>query len=499
MSSLPVLEQEQYVDREDQVGLLRRAINYIRLSGPVFQTIYEWTGIPGIGKTVLVELLRDLCVEIGVPYAHIDFDPDHNPTASRYATEPVLLIKGLFAQLGRQKAVELEQAVAYYQQLPSGDTYQRDMALDEVVRAFRRYVHQLLEKDPVVFLFDSTDQASPIVLVWLEEYIVSLLSQNGRCLFVFVGRTPLHWRRFEVRRRVRTDKLMAFEPRLVRQQFEKDRKHPKLIVLSERVHRMTNGHPMGNAVVLRRLGELADAGKEINEETFSTYEPELLDDLVHEVINGYVFQGVREELANACRAVALLRQFDVILLRRVLSEHVPDFKEYPRDAYGGLLGLLHTTHLVEWNDARKGYEIDPTLRRILGRHTRERNPKLYVQINQAALEVYRDWIERVEDNRSVYIIEELYHQACLGRTINSRADLRIKLAEQLRAHLNNHYTQGDPELLASALERLDKGLERDEELWQDDVIGGGGVAYLREIIAAHKKQVEQRANITKAG
>lgn len=489
MNALPSFERK-YVNREEEINLLKRTINYIRLSGPVFQTIYEWTGIPGIGKTVLIELLYDLCTRMGVPYAHLDFDPECNPHAQQYDTEPILIIKELFVQLGKEKSVELEEAFTQYRQLPAEATHQREQALDEAVLAFRRYIYQLLEKDPVVFLFDTTDKALPAVLSWLEEKLIAFLSQNGRCLFVFAGRTPLHWRRFEVRRRVRTGKLTAFEVRFVREQFEQERKHPKLIRLSERVHHLTDGHPMSSALILNRLSQMADEGKEVDEETYATYEPELLDDLVREVIDGYIFKDVKPALANACRAIALLRQFDVILLRRVLSEYVPDFKDYPKDAYGSLLGLLHVTHLVEWNDVRKGYEIDPVLRRILGRYMREKNPSLYIKINQTAREVYQDWIGKVEDNRSVYIIEELYHQASLEQVKPPQGRWQEKLIERLQEHLRNHYTGRDPELLLSALERLDKGLERDNEL--QELIGEETMAALLETIAAHKAELKQK-------
>jgi len=489
--SIPKLQSE-YVPREAQVGLLRRIVNYIRLSGPIFQTIYEWTGIPGIGKTVLVGMLCGACAEMGVPYARIDFNARYNPDVHKYAGDPILVIKELSEHLNRRGSTELEEAIREYESLPADNGYHRDLASDEVVRAFRRYVRELLERDPVVFLFDTTDKAPPVVLAWLEEHVVSFLSQTGRCIFVFAGRAPLHWHRFEVRRRVRSERLTAFEPELVEKQFKLDRKHPQLVVLSERAYRLTSGHPMGSAVVLRYLGELADQGECVNEETFPRYEPKLLDGLVREVIDGYVFRDVKPALANACRAMALLRQFDVILLRRILSEFVPDFREYPRDAFGGLLALLNATHLIDWDDVRKGYNVDSTLRRILSRYMRQSNPERYVGINKAALEVYQNWIERVTDNLSVYIIEEFYHYTCIAQVTRPQADWQTGLAERLQAYLDAYYTEGDPELQISALERLDKGLERDEELREPELIGEKGVNDLRQVIAEHVERLRQR-------
>jgi hypothetical protein len=236
---------------------------------------------------------------------------------------------------------------------------------------------------------------------------------------------------------------------------------------------------------------MLDQGEKIDHQTFPIYEPGLLDDLVHKAIDEYVFRDVDQELVNACRVLALLRQFDVILLRRVLSRFVSDFKDYPRAAYGGLLGLLHTTQVIEWDDGRKGYNVAMPLRQILSQHMRQHNPRQYIAINQAALEVYHDWIKRVSENRSVYIIEAVYHQAVINRVSAPQATEPADIVQQFRAYLERCYTlenyADDRDLLDGALDRLEQELKRDDELIS--LLEGLEIPVetLHQIIADHHK------------
>jgi hypothetical protein len=241
---------------------------------------------------------------------------------------------------------------------------------------------------------------------------------------------------------------------------------------------------------------MLDQGEQVDSQTFTRYEPTLLDDLVRDAIDAYVFRDVEPELANACRALALLRQFDVILLRQVLSQFVPDFKDYPHSAYGGLLSLLHATQVIEWDDGRKGYNVATPLRQILSQYMRQRNPEKYVAINQAALEVYQDWVERVSENRSVYIIEALYHQAAINQLGAPWMTEPVDLGKQLQKHLECCYTlknyEDEQDLLSEALNRLEKGLERDTELKSLLESQGAKLGMLNRRITTHRRRTTRK-------
>jgi hypothetical protein len=199
------------------------------------------------------------------------------------------------------------------------------------------------------------------------------------------------------------------------------------------------------------LKDLVTEGESLDLKTFKGHEPDLLDYLVDQVMEGYVFRGIDARYQEACYVLALVRQFDVIMLRRLLSKFVPAFEGFPRNAYGGLLGKLNSTYLIEWDDTRKRYSVDPTLRRILSQFVRLRNPDLYVAVNREALDVYRSWIDRVADYRSIYIVEALYHEACLA-CVKETCDF-TNLLKSFEQYLEQ-YSDEDPELAGSMLQRL---------------------------------------------
>lgn len=489
-----------YVNRESQIKLIQEVLSYIRTIGAVFQNIFEFIGIPTIGKTVLINLLCSVCHEVSIPFTHIDFDQNRNTHAADYLNSPALLLVDLATQLRILNQPGLFDAVQAYEKLIIPDDEKRRQALQRIAQAFRNEVIKLLECDTLAFLFDSTELAHPAVLSFLEEEVIAPLTQKGRCIFIFAGRAALHWRRFEVRRRVRTEKLEPFELAAVEEQIEQSaRRVQELTELSTQIYHLTGGLPQGNFVVTRKLDQLALQGTTLTPQTFSGHEPELIDALIKEIIDAHVFKDIPVELKESYYVLALVRQFDLILLRRLLSKFVKAYKTYPINAYGGILGKLNAIYLIDWDDKRKGYCVDPALRRILNRQTQLHNPQRYIAVNREALSVYQDWIKRVTDYRSIYIVEALYHEACLacieGQCVYDR------FQESIEGYLAN-YDNCDPELLPSMLERLDKELAAD---LVSDRLGGLGellpakvTEQLREVIHSQyeKSQEAKRQTVS---
>jgi hypothetical protein len=489
MTSNDVMIPIEPVNREMQIEDFLSAIDRIRVLGSVFQTLYEWHGGPGIGKSTLVQLLKEKSEELGVPYTSIDFAEDRNSHAVLYKEDISLLVDDLLSGFRDNRVNQVQDVVEQYRKARDRE---KDLKLGEVARAFQRFIRNLTEKGPVVLFFDETERADQdFVVAWLEKWIINPLVQNGRCLIVWTGRRPQRWKRFEVRRRARVQELGVFDEESTEELFKKNSSYP-LSDLAIPIRSLTSGHPYADAIVLSYLDHLAREGRELREEQFDQIKSSLLDELVHSFVNSFAFKGLNREVVNACRVMSLVRQFDVIMLREILSQALPDtFGEYGRQAFGGLLSRLRSTQLVLWDDRRKGYALDPTLRNIIGEHIRRYNPELYLQVNRCAIEVYQDWIERSGDNRGVYIVEELYQQACANRVLEKvHPEESVDLAELLRQRIEE-YHQSDPDLRASALDRFYHELESDPDLPQ--LIGSEGRDRLLEIVHDARVGVYKKA------
>jgi hypothetical protein len=475
------------VNREAEVEDFRSALDRIRVLGSVFQTLYEWHGAPGIGKSTLVRLLKEECDRIQIPYSFVDFDEKRNSRVNVYKEDISALIEDLSSGFLGNEEGEVQDAISQYRKAQSKD---KERKLDDVARAFQRLIKKWTDKGPAVLFFDETERADQDnVVAWLEEWIVNPLVQNGRCLIVWTGRRPQRWKRFEVRRRARVQELGVFDEEGTRKLFKNNSSYP-ISDLAVPVRVLTGGHPYADTIVLRYLDYMAKEGRKPVKEQFDQIEPDLLNELIQRFVDSFAFKDLDVEMVRACRMMSLVRQFDVIMLREILTKALPaDFGNYGRNEFGDLLSRLRSTQLVLWDDRRKGYAIDPTLRHILGEYIRRDNPELYVQVNLYAIEVYRDWITRAGDNRGIYIVEELYQQACANRILKDTSSKeQIKLANLLRQRITE-YHQNDSDLHAAALDRLYHELENDPDLPQ--LIGDEGLSQLLEIVQVARVHVYQ--------
>lgn len=465
------------VDREEQIQEFRSALDdRIRVLGSVFQTLYEWYGGPGIGKSTLLGLLMNECQDAHVPYSFIDFNTER---ASAYKEDVIRLVEDFLENFGGVETDTVDATIAIYRQVPIEESERRQLRRRDVARAFVRLIRDLVKRDPVVLFFDETERVDQDVVAWLEEWMINPLVQNGRCLIVWAGRRPQRWRRFEVRRRVRIQKLGVFDEKSTEKLFKENSDYP-LTGLAPKVRGLTLGHPKADTIVLRYLDVMAQAGQSPEKEQFDRIEADLLSDLVQKFVDNFAFKGLPENVVTACRVMSLVRQFDVIMLREVLKETVTSFSEFRRDEFGDLLSQLRGTQLVLWDDRRKGYAIDSTLRHILSEHIRRHSPDIYARVNRVAIRVYRDWIQRAGDNRGVYIVEELYQQACLNQTPGEIfPEEKIKPIEVLAQRIQE-YSQRDPDLRASALDRLYHELEDDPDL--PKLIGQDGLEQLLQLV-----------------
>lgn len=447
------------VNREEQIDDFLLALNRIETLGSIFQTVYEWHGGPGIGKSTLLKMLMGLCDERKVPYTFINFDPKHNATARGYSENISTLVLDLVDAFPKGLTGDVYKAIHQYE--PADNENKRELQLGEIARAFQHFVNEHVKETPIVLFFDETEKADQDnVVPWLEEWIVNPLAQNGRCLFVWAGRRPQRFKRFEVRRRVRTQELPLFDERGTKVLFEKNSAYP-LSDLAIPVRTLTGGHPFADTIVLRYLDAQAQKGRQPEQARFDEIRLALLNELSQSFVYEFAFNGLDRDVIQACEVMSLVRQFDIIMLREILSVAKPKvFGKYGRNEFGGLLSRLRSTQLVLWDDRRKGYALDPTLRRIMDEHICHGQPELYAEVNRTSIDVYKDWIRRAGDNRGIYIVEMLYQQACLNQIPEIKKKNLVKLLEEEILD----YKQDDPELRASALNRLYHELESDLDL-----------------------------------
>jgi len=480
--------QEQLVDRDEQLAKFSDVLDRISRQGPVSSNLFEWYGSPGIGKSTLVTMLTRQADVKHASWALVNFKKSVTKEAL-YLHDPVTLIEELVSDLGKQTSLKIDdfdEKVKEYRtaSLPTEGVVAAYGSMDQETRLFKRpdwleglrnvviafikLVNTLPDQvksgsvRPVVLFFDETERADIDLVDWIEEWIINPSLQIKHCVVIWTARRPWRWKRPEIRRRLTSEALDVFAPEMVKEQIRSSSMQPDLAIeLFKNVYTLTGGHPFANHIIINELDILAKQGEKVTPETFSGFESQLLAEVFHKFIDGYAFNELgSKDLKTACKFMALVRLFDSTMLREILRTCAGEpFTSWTQEDFGDLLLQLKKTQLLVWE---KGYALDTGLRHIIEKYFMTSERKTFISANQTALRVYEDWLERPVDNRGLFVVEELYHNAALSQ-IGEQRNLNAILDKRLREYPN---WIKDEQALENALERLEGEIINDKELEQ---------------------------------
>lgn len=473
------------VDRREQIDKFNDILSRIHNRRPVSENIFEWYGGPGIGKSMLIELLVRECENKHIPWILTNFK-DLGKRTEKYLDDPTKLIEDLVSNLAKKaplNTTSLRESIkkyrssahpkqtirAYFNLSQEERLYQKPDWLERLrslTVEFIKLVDGLAPKSdrdpvqPVVFLFDETEHADVELVDWLEEWVINPLAQRKYCVIVWMARRPWRWKRPEIRRRLQSEPLLVFAEEEVKEQVRFNSSNPDLAELFfKNVHIVTGGHPFANSVVISQFDAWEAQGQTLTPEYFSAREIELLREIFHRFIRDYAFERLTSREKLACELLAMVRLFDTTMLRAILTmSSSEEFAGWSQEDFGDLLLLLQKTQLLVWD---RGYTLDPALRYIIRNYFSVCEISTFVEVNRAALAVYQNWLEKpVVDNRSLFVIEELYHYASLQQ-VGEPVSLEDELAKRLRQYPK---WIKDDQALGNALERLEGELKHDKEL-----------------------------------
>lgn len=462
---MTVAPLEKFVGREKQINLVEERISIIRYGGSVFQAVINFHGVVGIGKTTLLRELEKRIREEGLPCTCVDFAAKDTWKALSPQSQ-VRLLEGIahgFCDGVGDSA--LGEEIAHFDRLwDTGQQPEAEAQVETVVEEFLDYVkHLTTEQDaPAVLLLDTLERADRELLDWLEDTVISPLIRTDRVLVVVASRAPHRWKRFEVRRRADQQRLKPFDEEITGKQLP-----PRYSPLAPQVVRITAGHPFGNIHVIHSIRQIEEkVGRSFEQADFEEYKKRLVQELVDQLIEPVVMRDVPAEIKRAYRVVALARHFDVNVLRRLLTGFVEEpFAGKSAAYFLGVVGTMVKTTLVEWDSGRRGYVLDDTIRRMLALNVKLTSEERYKDINRELIRLYEEWIERVPENRSGFIIERLYHEACLQNVKGAEAEtVAERLCDLLREYLQQYYPVEEKGKMPHGVTTLKEELSKDYEL-----------------------------------
>lgn len=481
------LSLDQLVDRQDQLNNFNKVLDQIGQRGTITSNIFEWFGSPGIGKTVLVALLVEEAKKKNAISTIIDFKQAGEETKA-YLHDPVKLIKKMVSDLQVRATLdtrEFDITVLDYENvsLPNEGVVNAYLSMSQDARLYNdidwlkklknviiAYIKMLVtfpsqEKSngvrSITVFFDETEYADVELIDWLEEWVIAPLVQIKHCVVVWTARRPWRWKRPEIKRRLTSEELKVFDPDMVKEQIRSESKKPDLVLeLFKSVHTLTGGHPLASYIVISKLDVLANQGEKVTPETFRDFEAKLIEEIFDRFINEYTLSRLdSNDVKIACKFIALVRSFDSTMLRRILNACAGDlFAPWEQEDFGDLIVRMKRTQLLVWDN---GNAIDPSLRHIIQKYFMALDKSTFINANRTALKVYEDWLMRPVDNRGLFVLEELYHNALLLQ-MGIQSNLNLILGKRLEEYPG--WIRDDKDALSIALERLEGEINNDKEL-----------------------------------
>jgi hypothetical protein len=386
----------------------------------------EFVGLPGIGKTWILEHARGLLTEKGVVPVLLSLAQNRYQHPLRGIWELAYDISQITRNSpGFNRKLEdlLNQFMISWQELEEEKELSPE-SLNQLEKSFVPYLNEFLEHKQLALLFDNVDDAPQTVKEDLIALISRFKDQAGLLVLLSAKRSlkaaeNFRWPDAELRKNMESytvepfglDDTLAMLPESMRNRAEETYKH-------------TRGHPLANQVVGDKVAVWKDE---------QNLEKQIAISVDEDVIRGYILQEGRsldESMPEVFVALAIPRFFTVSTMRALLEQNLPErFGSglTTPQAYN-LIGNMVASGLAKRNTELEVIEIAPTLRRMMASALEIRQPEAYRAGHQFMLEYYTDRSNGT-NTPPVLITERLFHLASLSRAEGLQPE---KIYERLR-------------------------------------------------------------------
>ncbi len=422
-----------FVGREEQIQAFEDALRMIG-SGKSDKAarLFEWHGVPGIGKSTLINEITNSCVDRSIPCVEIDIN-SASPTTDNYTNNPLLVVDQIASSLKHHgidtRSYDEYRSITSDIPLPDKGVCREYASLTEKARtvtsnspAWLQVIDLSLAKfDTVishmpknrlprlVVCIDAGNSTPELLFDWIEELLVKRLVQNKHDMVIWTARNPRKWKRPEIRWDRRSEELHPFDEAEVRRYISHT--IPGTNLLSERlshdIYMLTGGHPHAVAVVSDELKKTSD----MSQDTVREHTSDLLRAIYERVFEEAIVPQLSIDQRVALEVGSMIRLIDTTTLQNTLPTIRNGLEKWKRKEYDRLLFDLRKTYLLRWE--KSGWILESSVRHLIRSYHFACNPEMFTKVNEAGLAVYQRWLSSMVDNRDIFIFEELYHLASL--------------------------------------------------------------------------------------
>jgi CHAT domain len=380
------------------------------------QCIVEFVGLAGSGKTTLLRKIRQTAVRYppcGMFY--VDFAGIQYKNATPYEIK-VMLGQCWFEQFQPDMA-SIDTLIDTLQEklkLCSDFASEPEKGEEHIKAFFMQLISTVIlsssYKMKLLFMLDAFDKVSESLTSWFEQTILLLLLKNRKDVafgFIIASRHSIEWENHDTKR---SRSEINLEPL---SEADTIRQVEYLVTpnIGSRIYETTNGSPLLNQYVAKRVREFAeDEDNQLNEFNFGFYEARLIREMVSAVLEPHIMR-VSLDLTDIFRCMSIASFFDVDLLQQILMDYFP--KTHRSRASLRRIQEEMTnprSNLARWEPDTGAFVIDPVIRKALSLDTRLNNRAMYRQIAQTVIAIMRSWIDN-NFKTSQAFCEILFQQA----------------------------------------------------------------------------------------
>jgi hypothetical protein len=420
---------ERFVNRAIELGLIDEAVNTLRSEQRLLRTpLIEICGVSGIGKTSMLNQVKQRCSNAQIPYISIDIGQNTSDLAHEV----------------------INQVKQYSKQFPQLNQY--DVALNQSAALATR---ALLKQGPVVLLLDSVDRASVEQLRVIEELLKDVI-EDEKFFVVLAGKKELPFE--QERSLARKLTTLQLKP-LDRNSCETYLKTVSSQIPSEIrdiIFAWTRGYPLAMNIMVQAV----QAGLDPRDEQGRK---EILSQLTTRVIHNEVLakvKGSKDRYMAVLQLLSIPRRFNLVVMQELIEAFEPTWKRNSSLAYFSLPREIHdTTDVLSWNMSRAGLSVDTSVRNLFLLLLHIEQPERYFAIHNFLAEINLSLAKDATGaERMRFLKEYLYHTACKANT--SDALTQLQQAMQI-------ITEEPPENFLQFFEEFAQDNELKEELGEN--------------------------------
>lgn len=374
-----------FVDRDRELRLIDDSFQALLDKNRLLRNpIVEFYGVSGIGKTLLLEQIKERCHATQLPCIWINLAEKKD----LFQGEVVEQVKDY---LQKDDDVQLEQSA---------------------VRATK----VLLERGPVVMLFDAIDEVGSEQVLEIEVLLRDLIDDE-KLFVVLAGKTMIELKNERsVARKLQWHPLGVLdrnscEEYLDKLQLRQDAPGKQIDPdVRELIFTWTRGYPLAMNVMIGAI----NAGKDPRTEAGKH---QVLEIFKERIIDQEILKEVEGEWKEVCftalRLFSVPRRSNTIIMEELIKKFAPNLQRQSSLAYFSLPKELHeATHIFSWNLERFGFSVETPVRHLFLLLYSQAQPQEYFEVHNFLAQLNHQMAtEATGQDRVRYVREYLYHLA----------------------------------------------------------------------------------------